>query len=228
MPIADWSPPDHLPVLSRGKHRNPRKGACFMEMASYLAGERWSDHPPCTHPLLSALARGVNDHTSDDGRQLLAPMIPQVIGLTSDDLHVDVRIALLCADTGLPVAAAERQRVLAVGVLSCQRVLAHLDGEPAGAVEGDEHGVEGLAPRAFDWARRFTRDVPTSVKRFRRIAAPSIVSSAVMGIAEASVPDPDGMLRRLLAEAISECRRRTAMPADTTGPVARSVETVAT
>jgi hypothetical protein len=227
MPIADWSPPDHLPVLSRGKHRNPRKGACFMEMASYLAGERWSDHPPCTHPLLSALARGVNDHTSDDGRQLLAPMIPQVIGLTSDDLHVDVRIALLCADTGLPVVAAERQRVLAVGVLSCQRVLAHLDGEPAGGVDGDARGVEGLAPRAFDWARRFTRDVPTSVKHFRRIAAPSIVSSAVMGIAEASVPDPDGMLRRLLAEAISECRRWTATPAGTTGPVARSVDTAA-
>ena len=43
--------PDLVPILSRGKHRNPRKGACFMEMASYLAGERWSDHPRCTHPL---------------------------------------------------------------------------------------------------------------------------------------------------------------------------------
>lgn len=39
--------PELLPVLSPGKHRNPRKGACFMEFASYLAGERWSDHPPC-------------------------------------------------------------------------------------------------------------------------------------------------------------------------------------
>jgi hypothetical protein len=37
--------PALLPVLSRGKHRNPRKGACFMEFASLLAGERWSDHP---------------------------------------------------------------------------------------------------------------------------------------------------------------------------------------
>ena len=24
--------PDMLPLLSRGKHRNPRKGACFMEL----------------------------------------------------------------------------------------------------------------------------------------------------------------------------------------------------
>jgi hypothetical protein len=37
--------PALLPTLSRGKHRSPRKGACFMEFASLLAGERWSDHP---------------------------------------------------------------------------------------------------------------------------------------------------------------------------------------
>src|SRR5262249_23591033 len=56
--------PGFVPVLSRGKHRSPRKGACFMEFASYLAGERWSDHPPCTHPLLAALARHVTDCTT--------------------------------------------------------------------------------------------------------------------------------------------------------------------
>ena len=53
--------PELVPVLSAGRHRNPRKGACFMEMASFLAGERWSDHPSCTHPLLASLARLVND-----------------------------------------------------------------------------------------------------------------------------------------------------------------------
>ena len=68
--------PDLVPVLSRGRHRNPRKGACFMEMASYLAGERWSDHPACTHPLLAALARLVNDFSSDAARNRLAPLIP--------------------------------------------------------------------------------------------------------------------------------------------------------
>ena len=43
------------PCCRAGKHRSPRKGACFMEMAAFLAGERWSDHPRCTHPLLAAL-----------------------------------------------------------------------------------------------------------------------------------------------------------------------------
>ena len=64
--------PELVPVLSRGKHRSPRQGACFMELASYLAGERWSDHPACTHPLLAALARDVNDYSSDAGRSRLA------------------------------------------------------------------------------------------------------------------------------------------------------------
>ena len=61
------------PLLSRGKHRNPRKGACFVELVSYLAGERWSDHPACTHSLLTSVARLVNDHTSDEGRPHPSP-----------------------------------------------------------------------------------------------------------------------------------------------------------
>jgi hypothetical protein len=80
-------PTDLFPILSPGKHRNPRTGACFMELASLLAGERWSDHPACTHPLLASVARHVNDHTSDAGRARLADLVPSVIGLTGDDLH---------------------------------------------------------------------------------------------------------------------------------------------
>src|SRR6478609_7202746 len=84
-------PPGHLPTLSRGKHRSHRGGACFMELAAFLAGERWSDHPRCTHPLLAELARLVNDHTSDARRSQLAELIPSVIGVTSDDVRVDAR-----------------------------------------------------------------------------------------------------------------------------------------
>src|SRR5262245_51326101 len=119
---------DFLPVLSRGKHRRPRKGACFMEFASYLAGERWSDHPACTHPLLAELARQVNDHTSDRARQALVGLVPDVIGVTGSDLHIDARIALRCARTALPVVSEDRQRIMANGVLACERLLADLDG----------------------------------------------------------------------------------------------------
>src|SRR5512132_1814311 len=194
-----------LPILSRGKHRSPRKGACFMELASLLAGERFSDHPACTHPLLAAVARHVNDYTSDAARPRLAGLIPSVIGLTSDDLHVDARIALRSATMALPVAAAGRQRVMAVSVLACERVLAKLDGRPVGSLLEESRLALARAPHAAQWAARFTGGVRASEKAFRRQAAPIIVRDAVEGIAHACVPDPDGMLRDLLVQAIAEC-----------------------
>jgi hypothetical protein len=200
--------PDLLPTLSRGKHRSPRKGACFMEFASLLAGERWSDHPACTHPLLAAVARHVNDLTSDAGRARLAELIPSVIGLTGEDPHIDARMALGSARLALPVVAAERQRVLAVGVLSCERMLAVLDGRPVGALEEQSRSALIKVPQAAAWAARFISAAPasvTSAKRFRQQAAPSIVRNAAQGIAQACVPDPDGMLHALLVQAIDAC-----------------------
>jgi hypothetical protein len=194
-----------IPVLSRGKHRSPRHGACFMELASYLAGERWSDHPACTHPLLAAVARDVNDYTSDAGRGLLAGLIPSVIGLTGDDLHLDARIALGCARTALPVVAAERQQVMAVSVLTCERVLAGLDGRPAGQLEEQSQQALAQVPHAAQWARGFTRGIPVSAEAFRRRCAPDIVHAAVEGIALACVPEPDELLRDLLVGAIAVC-----------------------
>jgi hypothetical protein len=206
MSYQDVQPPDLLPILSPGKHRNPRTGACFMELASLLAGERWSDHPACTHPLLAAVARHVNDHTTDAGRQRLTDLIPSVIGLTGDDLHIDARIALRSAAMALPVVAAERQRVMAVSVLSCERVLAGLDGRPEGSsLEEQSRSALAQVPDAAAWANRFTHGVRPSAKRFRRQVAPAIVRDAVQGIAEACIPDPDAMLRDLLVQAIGEC-----------------------
>lgn len=79
------SAPDGLPRLSRGSHLSPEAGACFMEYASLLAGEPWSDQPKCTHPVVGEVARMVNDATSDAGRSRLVPLIPSVVGLTSED-----------------------------------------------------------------------------------------------------------------------------------------------
>src|SRR5512132_1745945 len=205
MSHQDVQPPDLLPILSPGKHRSPRTGACFMELASLLAGERWSDRPACTHPLLAAVARQVNDHTSDAGRQRLAELIPSVIGLTGDDLHIDARIALRSATMALPVVAAGRQRVMAVSVLTCDRVLAELDGRAPGSLQERSRLALAKAPQAAGWADRFTSGVRPSNKGFRRQAAPIIVQDAVEGIAQAGVPDPDGMLRGLLVQAIDVC-----------------------
>jgi hypothetical protein len=197
--------PEMLPVLSRGKHRNPRKGACFMELASYLAGERWSDHPACTHSLLASVARLVNDHTSDEGRPRLAELIPSVIGLTGDDPHIDALIALRCSTIALPVAAAERQRVLAVSVLVCERVLAQLDGRPGDSLSPESQKVLDAVPQATQWADRFTSNVRPRLAAFRRHAAPHAVRCAVDGAAHALIPDPDAMLRTMLVESIQIC-----------------------
>jgi hypothetical protein len=197
--------PDMLPVLSRGKHRNAHKGACFMELASYLAGERWSDHPACTHPLLASLARLVNDHTSDEGRPRLAELIPSVIGLTGDDPHIDALIALRCVTIALPVAAADRQRVLAVSVLASERVLAQLDGRRADSLSPDSDRALGAVPHARQWAERFTSNLRPRPAAFRRQGAQHAISYAVDATAHALIPDPDVPLRRMLVESIDIC-----------------------
>jgi hypothetical protein len=219
--------PQLVPVLSRGKHRNPRRGACFMELASYLAGERWSDHPACTHPLLAALARDVNDYTSDDARGRLAGLIPSVIGLTGEDPHIDARIALFCARMALPVVAASRQQVLAVSVLVCERVLGGLDGRPAGWLTGPSRAALAHVPHAAQWAGEFTRDVPISTKAFRRRAAPFTVHTAAEGIAQSCIPQPDEMLRDLLIGAIGECAARDAAPGAGDGGTPAAASTAA-
>jgi hypothetical protein len=210
--------PQLLPVLSRGKHRNPRKGACFMELASFLAGERWSDHPACSHPLLAALARDVNDCTSDANRGRLAELIPSVIGLTSDDLHLDALIALRCATTALPVVSAERQQAMAVATLTCDRLLADLAGRPSSTLEERSRHALGHVPQAARWARQFISDTGPSPRVFRRHTAPCIVSSAVEGIAQACIAEPDDLLRDLLAGAIRECAARIHPHAPRTRP----------
>ncbi len=173
-----------------------------MELASFLAGERWSDHPRCTHPLLAELARLANDHTSDAHRSDLAVHIPAVIGLTSDDVRVDARIALRCARTALPVVSEDRQRVMAVSVLTADRVLADLEGRSPDVLEEDSLWALGQVPHAAQWAHRFAGGVGVSLRGFRRHSAPNTVRCAVQGIGEACATDTDAVLRELLSDAI--------------------------
>lgn len=128
-----------------------------------------------------------------------------MIGLTGDDLHLDARIALGCATRALTVVAAARQQVMAVSVLTCQRVLAALDGRPADRLEEQSRQALAQVPHAAQWARGFTRDVLVSAMAFRQRCAPDMVHAAVEGIARACVPEPDEILHELLAGAIGVC-----------------------
>lgn len=198
------SSPDLMPMLSPGKHRNPRQGACFMEFASYLAGERWSDHPPCTHPLLAFLARGVNDFSSDEARSRLVPLIPSVIGVNGNDPKIDLLIALRAATCAIPVASESRQRALATGLLSCRQMLEDLGIDDAQLTARVNDSL-AQAPSARDWAREFDllRGKHRRSLSFTR-AGRAIVSTAVLGIAQACIGDSDARLHELLSLSIDD------------------------
>ena len=197
-----------------------------MEYASWLAGERWSDHPPCTHPLLAGVARLINDHISDSARSRLVGMIPQVVGLNGDEPMVDVMITIRCASGAIPVAAESRQRALAVSLLASQEIIAAIGETDAGQLM--DRVARGLAraPHAARWAENFAAahdDI--TLEAFRARTAPATVRVAVVGIAEAAVPDADDRLYRLLDEVIDDCREWLQPVSSTDSRPLRSVAT---
>lgn len=195
--------PDAMPVLAAGKHRNPRKGGCFMEFASYLAGEPWSDHPKCTHPLLAALARDVNDCVSDSARQRLVPMIPSVIGLTGDDPMLAVGVAVRAGTAAIGVAPWDRQRAVAVGLLRCHQELAKRSGPLATSLRDQVGAALEEAPTATRWALGFVDRQWGRTQVFTR-TAPHIVHLSVHSIAMSSRADVDDRLCSLLESTIDE------------------------
>src|SRR4051812_15218315 len=48
-------------TLGKGRHDSPEQGACVIELASMLAGERFSDHPASVCPVIAGFLRGYND-----------------------------------------------------------------------------------------------------------------------------------------------------------------------
>jgi hypothetical protein len=187
-----------------------------MELASVLAGERWSDHPACTHPVLGQLARQVNDQTSDDGRRELAPLIPSVVGRRGNDqtwLTVAVAVA---ADVILDVPGAT-QRVLAAGLLQAEQLCADA-GPDLAATRREAQAALELVPRAVARVERLGVRRRIRAKTFAKRCAPTIVRCAVDGVAASGRPDSDRLLRQLLEVGIAACPvsvTETATPAVT-------------
>ncbi len=188
-----------------------------MEFASYLAGERWSDHPACTHPTLARLARLVNDWSSDTERTRLSVMVPSVVGLAAPPRadrrlseRLDLTLALLAATAALPIASEFRQRALAVTVIRCiDRIDAaeHLDDDlDAELVRRSDAALES-APGAARWARHQISSHPFRPALGSPIATEAMMVLAVTGIAEACAADVDGILRELLSDSIDAAQR---------------------
>jgi len=91
----DWPP------LQVGAHLTSDNGVCLMELVSLTAGEPFGDRPSCTHPLLSHLARRVNDATSDGRRSELTIFIPALPAAHRLDASSFAAIAAACTRVAL-------------------------------------------------------------------------------------------------------------------------------
>src|SRR3954451_5152005 len=83
--------------LARGRHRSPDQGACAVELASMLGGERFSDRPKCVSRVVAAFLRNYNDHVYDSRRQDLFEYASLAVG-TRASRRVEVERAQRCLD----------------------------------------------------------------------------------------------------------------------------------
>jgi hypothetical protein len=204
--------PAGLPILSAGKHKWARQGACLMEYVSVLAGRRFSAKPACTDRTLAAIARAVNDYSSDAARQHLtryAGSLTTAGRLEVSDQQDLARRVLL---TALPFSDGHRRCTLLVALLGLERAaagrtegydgcLAGLDSELA--MLGMERDVERAAVQLVQWS--------VEVSEHQKKALAVAVEVAVRTIA-AYAPDPDPILHDLLGACLddhSQARSRT-------------------
>jgi hypothetical protein len=176
-----------------------------MEYASFLAGERWSDHPSCTHPMLAQVARQANDLIDDADRQQLAPLIPNVVGRRGDDrtwLTLPVAVA---AGTILE-APAQSQNILAAGLLRAEQLCAEA-GPDLAPVGHEARDSLDMVPVSTAWAEQFLVKVGARITPdvFASQCGPTMIRCAADGIAKSGGPDQAQRFRRLLETAIAAC-----------------------
>lgn len=172
-----------LPSLARGRHLWSRRHGCFMEVASVLAGERWSDHPRCAHPVLAAAARSVNDFTSKGELHRLAPLVPLVINTADPDPGHATRLARFCLEWVGDIDSRHR------GALDCSALTAELllEVAPPAVIEA----------RHTRQARELNRQISPTLEVYARRAAPAVAILVTQVIVETS-RQPDTDLRNFL------------------------------
>ena len=171
-----------------------------MELASVLAGERWSDHPSCTHPLLAEVARRVNDRVNDAERQELLLLVPSVVGRRGDD-RTWLTVAVAAAASVVLDVTEPTQRVLAGGLLQAESRCGD-DPELAETKRQARAALE-LIPGAVAWVEALGVRSPITRKTFAKHSAPTMVRHAVEGVVATGSPDVDRRLRALLEAAIA-------------------------
>jgi hypothetical protein len=80
-PPAPKRPISHQTArVAAGRHAAPAEGVSVMELASMLAGERFSDHPRSVCPVIAGLLRAYSDAVDDHRRQGLYGCAADAVG----------------------------------------------------------------------------------------------------------------------------------------------------
>lgn len=98
--------------LARGRHERATDGVCAAELASMIAGERFSDHPKAGCPAITAFLRGYNDGLPDSLRQDLFGVSAALVGSRADEAETTRR-----GDALVALAWRYERRVLGIGCL---------------------------------------------------------------------------------------------------------------
>jgi hypothetical protein len=99
--------------LAKGRHDSPDRGACVMELASMLAGDRFTDHPRDVCPVIAGFLRSYNDLLPDGQPDDLYAYASLAVGTTASR-SVRLRRARRVLAWGERVPASRRRRRLLV------------------------------------------------------------------------------------------------------------------
>jgi hypothetical protein len=83
--------------LAPGRHAAPEQGVCTVELASMLAGDRFSDSPRTACAAVAAFVRGYNDAIDDARRQDLLAIAALLVGSSSTQDATHARMWRLLA-----------------------------------------------------------------------------------------------------------------------------------
>src|SRR5256885_7650943 len=96
--------------LGPGSHSSPNEGVCVVELASLLAGERFSDRPRCVCRVIAAYLRALNDRASHAERQGLRPFAVLVLNSRASHRTTRRRRELCLAAAGAQLGGGARNR----------------------------------------------------------------------------------------------------------------------
>lgn len=138
--------------LKSGRHASPDKGACVVELASMLAGERFSDHPHSVCPVIASYMRTVNDCLDEEERKELYPYAAAIVG-TRGSRPLRLRRGHLCHSwlLGLSGASSPLKRFFArwtssgEAALLCAKAALRKGGPPLALALADALIAEGAA-----------------------------------------------------------------------------------